>query len=84
MPKVNKEIKAKAKNEVKYEVREMKISNEVDQFGKKGITPGSLVGTITKSGMVAPGSTIKIKGRNRKVRCVDLLEDGKRLILVEK
>lgn len=69
---------------MKYEVRETKISKEVDSKGKKkGIIPGRLIGTIEVKDMVAPGSTIKVKGRNRRVRCVDCFNNI-RIILVEK
>ena len=66
-----------------YEVRALKISNEVDSQGKKGLVPGKLIATIKHPGMIAPGQIIKVKGRNRRVRCIDLKDGGKRIVVVE-
>lgn len=65
-----------------YEVRTMKISNDVDGKGKKGIIAGKLLGKYFSNNMIAPRMVIKVGGKNRIIRCVDLY-DNKRIIIVE-
>ena len=73
----------KEKGLLEYEVHVLKMSKEVGKDGKKmGIVPGKYVGSYKHKGMLAPGQTIKVKGRNRRIRCVDLY-DNERIILIE-
>lgn len=68
--------------ETTYEVRFMKISDEVGKMGKKGIIPGEFIGEIKYKGMIAPRQVIKVGDKNYTVRCVDLYQN-KRIIIVE-
>jgi len=81
----NKELKDKG---FEYEVRERIISNEVIKDGpragkKKGTMPGKLIGTYFHKGMLAPRMLIKVKGRNRRIICVDI-NGNERIAIVEK
>jgi len=71
--------KEKIRNKItEYEVRKMKMS----RGEKKGIIAGRLIGILRSERMIAPGQTVKVKTKSYRVRCVDLF-DNKRIIIVE-
>jgi hypothetical protein len=71
-----------------WEVRERLISNEVIKDGpragkKKGTMPGKLIDYYAHKGMLAPGMTIKVKGKNRRIVCIDITSN-ERIAIVER
>ena len=56
--------------------------HEVKQDKEKGVIAGKFLGKINTKTMIAPGQSITIKKRKRRVRCLDLKEN-KKIAIVE-